>query len=98
VALDRWDGDHREELAQLPGVSTATSAGDKMRLYTDDPPAVLEEVMRFAQGRGRRVITLNTLGPSLEDVFLRITGQEVGTVHHGPGAGERGPGRKGKGR
>lgn len=96
VALDRWDGDHREELAQLPGVSTATRGGDKVRLYTDDPSALLEEVIRFAREHGRRVITLNTLGPSLEDVFLRITGQEVGIVHDGPGEGERRPGRKGR--
>ena len=51
-----------------------------MRLYTDDPSMLLEEVMHFVQKRGRRVITLNTLGPSLEDVFLKITGQEVGFV------------------
>jgi len=98
VALDRWDGGHREELAHLPGVSTATRGGDKMRLYTDDPPALLEEVMRFARERGRRVITLSTLGPSLEDVFLRITGQEVGTVRHERGEGERRPSRRGRGR
>jgi len=40
------------------------------------------EVMGYAQSRGLRVISLNTLGPSLEDVFLAITGQEVGTVRH----------------
>ena len=95
VALDRWEGGHREELAQLPGVSAAVREGDKIRLYTDDPSVVLEEVMRFAWERGRRVITLNTLGPSLEDVFLKITGQEVGTVRHGSKEGDRGPGRRG---
>ena len=98
VAFDQWGEGHREELAQLPGVFTAVRQGDKTRLYTDDPPALLEEVMSFARQRGRRVITLSTLGPSLEDVFLRITGREVGTVHHGPGEGDRGPGRRGRGR
>jgi len=98
VAFDRWEEGHREGLAQLPGVSAAVREGDKMRLYTDDPPALLEEVMSFARERGRRVITLNTLGPSLEDVFLKITGREVGTVRHEPREGDRGPGRKRRGR
>ena len=29
-----------------------------------------------------QVVSLSTLGPSLEDVFLEITGQQVGTVRH----------------
>ena len=28
------------------------------------------------------VVSLSTLGPSLEDVFLAITGQEIGMVRH----------------
>jgi ABC-2 type transport system ATP-binding protein len=98
VTLDHWENGHREGLAHLPGVSTTVREGSKVRLYTDDPPALLEEVMRFARERDGRVMALNTLGPSLEDVFLKITGQEVGTVHHGPGDADRGPGRRGKGR
>ena len=105
VAFDRWQEGHRQGLAQLPGVSSAVRQGDKTRLYTDNPPALLEKVMSFARQRGLRVITLNTLGPSLEDVFLKITGQEVGfvvsaqpngTVRHGPGEEDRGPGRRGR--
>ena len=96
VAFDRWEQGDQEELTKLPGVSAAVRRGDKMRLYTDDPSMLLEEVIGFAHSRGRRVITLNTLGPSLEDVFLKITGREVGTVRHRPGEGERGPGRRGR--
>jgi hypothetical protein len=38
--------------------------------------------MDYANSRELRVVSLSTLGPSLEDVFLEITGQQVGTVRH----------------
>ena len=63
-------------------VSHSVKMGDKWRLYTDDPSALLPLVMDYAQSQGLRVVSLNTLGPSLEDVFLDITGQQVGAVRH----------------
>jgi ABC-2 type transport system ATP-binding protein len=74
--------------------------GDKCRLYTDDPPAVLPQVMAYAQTHKLRIITLNTMGPSLEDVFLQITGQQVGAVRpdREDERPRRGKGRKGGGR
>jgi hypothetical protein len=44
------------------------------------------------------VISLNTLGPSLEDVFLEITGQQVGTVRHEEQEQKNGRRRMGGGR
>jgi ABC-2 type transport system ATP-binding protein len=69
-------------LAALPGVATSVKMGDKWRLYTEDPSALLPRVMDYARSHGLRVVSLSTLGPSLEDVFLEITGQQVGTVRH----------------
>ena len=69
-------------LAALPGVTTLVKMGDKWRLYTQDPSALLPQVMDYARSHDLRVVSLNTLGPSLEDVFLEITGQQVGTVQH----------------
>jgi ABC-2 type transport system ATP-binding protein len=54
--------------------------GDKYRLYTGDPSALLPQVIDYTRAKGLRVISLNTLGPSLEDVFLEITGQQIGAV------------------
>ncbi|NBD35818.1 MAG: ATP-binding cassette domain-containing protein [Chloroflexi bacterium] len=71
-----------EALAALPGVTTQVKMGDKWRLYTDDPSALLPQVIDYARSEELRVISLSTLGPSLEDVFLEITGQQVGTVRH----------------
>ena len=82
VALETDGGIHGESLAALPGVTTQVKTGDKWRLYTDDPSALLPRVMDYARSRGLRVVSLSTLGPSLEDVFLEITGQQVGVVRH----------------
>ncbi len=68
-----------EDLERLPRVSEVRKDGDKFRLFTEDPPAVLEGVMAYARDRSARVISVNTLGPSLEDVFIRLTGLDVRT-------------------
>ena len=82
VALEPDGGVHGEPLAALPGVTTQAKIGDKWRLYTDDPSALLPWVVDYARSHGLRVVSLNTLGPSLEDAFLDITGQQVGVVRH----------------
>ena len=46
--------------------------GDKCRLYTDDPSSVFSSVFDYARTNNLKLITMNTLGPSLEDVFLRL--------------------------
>lgn len=73
---------HAQALANLPGVTTSVKMGDKWRLYTEDPSGLLPQVMEYAKSQKLRVVSLSTLGPSLEDVFLEITGQQVGTVRH----------------
>jgi len=75
-------GDHQQNLAALPEVSTVVKIGDKWRIYTEDPSALLPLIMSFADTNGLRIVSLNTLGPSLEDVFLQITGQQIGVVQH----------------
>jgi ABC-2 type transport system ATP-binding protein len=94
VALEPDGQTHATPLSVLPGVTTSVKMGDKWRLYTDDPSALLPLVMDYARDHALRVVSLSTLGPSLEDVFLEITGQQVGTVRHSAGEGR--PGRRRK--
>ena len=96
VALEPDGQAHGRALSSLPGVTTAVKMGDKWRLYTEDPSALLPLVVRYAEGNGLRVVSLSTLGPSLEDVFLAITGQEVGAPRQGPQEGQQR--RTGRGR
>jgi len=67
----------QEELAALPSVREVQKRGDKLRLLTENPPRALRELWRLIEARGLEPITLNTLGPSLEDVFLQLTGVEM---------------------
>ncbi len=71
-----------EKLTTLPDVKTVVKVGDKWRLYTEDPSALLPHILQFAETHGLRIVSLNTLAPSLEDVFLQITGQQIGVVQN----------------
>jgi len=76
-------------LAQLIGVREARRFGDKWRLYTDSPGQVIPQVVDWARERGMPLAAINTLGPSLEEVFVQITGIT-------PPAQPEGEGRPGK--
>lgn len=82
VALEPDGATHGTALAALPAVTTSTKLGDKWRLYTADPAALVPQVVDYARCQELRIVSLNTLSPSLEDAFLAITGQEIGTVRH----------------
>ncbi len=77
VAFRGGNTEVQAELEKLPSVKEVQKAGDKMKLITDDPPKTLMELWRFAEPRGLEPITLNTLGPSLEDVFMQLTGKQM---------------------
>ncbi len=77
VAFKAASKDVEEGLKALRGVSSLQKLGDKYRLYTDDPSTVLQEVFTYSKMVGLTPISINTLGPSLEDVFLKLTGREM---------------------
>lgn len=66
-----------KRLEALPSVREVQKRGDKLRLLTEEPSKTLKEVWHFIKENDLDPITLNTLGPSLEDVFLRLTGVEM---------------------
>jgi ABC-2 type transport system ATP-binding protein len=74
-----------EDLGRLPRVSEVVKSGDKFRLYTDDPPSVLISTWNYVQSRNLRLVTVNTLGPSLEDVFVKLTGIRPSVASHEAG-------------
>ncbi len=54
-------------------VARAEEAGDKLRIYTSDPDQVIELIMEFKDEKGLKIISMTTLGPTLEDVFVKLT-------------------------
>jgi ABC-2 type transport system ATP-binding protein len=79
VALEPDGQLHGEGLRALPGVINGVKMGDKWRLYTENPSELLPQIMRYADDHELKVISLNTLAPSLEDVYLEITGGKLGS-------------------
>jgi ABC-2 type transport system ATP-binding protein len=79
VAFSTISANREEDLRQLHGVSEVRKEGDKFRLYTRDPSVVIAAVMEYAQEHNTRVLSINTVGPSLEDVFIKLTGLKIHT-------------------
>ncbi len=87
VAFEPCPDGIKAELAKLPGVDNVIRLGDGFRLYAPDPAHLLPAVTGLAGERGLRLVALNTLGPSLEDVFLLVTGRRRTGDDEGPGEG-----------
>ncbi len=65
------------ELASLEGVLEVRKDGDKFRLFTQSPGALVPQIVDLARGHNTALVSLNTAGPSLEEVFIKITGIDV---------------------
>jgi len=62
-----------KELMGIRGVNEVKKLGDKWRLYVENPSEVIDELVEFARAGKAKIVSLNTLAPTLEDVFLRLT-------------------------
>jgi ABC-2 type transport system ATP-binding protein len=62
------------DLPDIPQVLEVRSSGDKLQLYTDEPGSTISRLVDYARSTDRTIVTLNTLTPTLEDVFIKLTG------------------------
>jgi ABC-2 type transport system ATP-binding protein len=77
VSFDRPEGDRAAELQRA--VAGDWSADDgRLILRTPDPTRSLNELTGWAIGRGLELDHLEVARPSLEDVYLQLTGSESG--------------------
>jgi ABC-2 type transport system ATP-binding protein len=60
-------------LSGLPGVNGASRTGDKWQITAGNRDIVIRSLVNFSQQNGAAIVTLNTLAPSLDDAFLRLT-------------------------
>ena len=63
-----------KELSEIEGVLEVQRLGDKYKLVVGGVSDIMGALVDYARRRNTRIMTLNTLKPSLEDAFLRITG------------------------
>ncbi|HEY3733144.1 MAG TPA: ABC transporter ATP-binding protein [Streptosporangiaceae bacterium] len=59
-----------------PGVSKVETDGDQIRVFTREPEGVLGELVTAGSAAGLTVHDASQLKPSLETVFLNLTGRE----------------------
>jgi ABC-2 type transport system ATP-binding protein len=74
VSFDRMAPEIENQVASLAGIKGASRQGDNLRLLTDEPSAVIPLITHFAADKGLRIVNISTPGPSLEDVFVELTG------------------------
>jgi len=63
-----------KDLKTIQGVTEVAKHGDKYRLNTENSPKLLSAIWEYASANELMIHTVNTLGPSLEDVFVKLTG------------------------
>jgi ABC-2 type transport system ATP-binding protein len=63
-------------LSGLDGVMGAIRSGDKWRITADDQDRAIRSLVAASRKEGVAIVTLNTLAPSLDEVFLLLTKEE----------------------
>jgi len=67
-----------DELREFSHVMKAKKIGDKIRLYTNEPHSIIKNILDYANTKGLVIISLNTLAPTLEDVFVKLIKEQTG--------------------
>jgi len=68
------NGNLQAKLRDLCHVNDVSKIGDRYRLHVEDTSEAVPFLTDFARENNLRIISINTLKPSLEDAFVRITG------------------------
>jgi ABC-2 type transport system ATP-binding protein len=62
-----------DAIGELPGVVSANRTGDKWQITVENRDAAIRSLVTFSQKHNATIVTLNTVAPSLDDAFLRLT-------------------------
>lgn len=82
-------------LLEIVGVDEAHKFGDKYRLVAEGSSDIVAELVGYARSRGLTITSINTVKPSLEEAFIKITGLDTESMkvekdQVKPGGGEGG--------
>ena len=69
----------QKKILDSPYIVMASSVGNKIRIYTANPSAIIEFLVTFAKQNSMQILSLNTMMPSLEDVFLKLVKEKKET-------------------
>lgn len=66
------------EISEILDLIQTKKIGDKIRLYTDEPHSVIDSLIDYARSKNLTIVSLNTLAPTLEDVFIKLIKEHRG--------------------
>jgi ABC-2 type transport system ATP-binding protein len=73
VSFDR--SVNTQSLSEISHIKELKKEGDKFIAYTDNVNGLIHSLTNFAGLNGLKIVTLNTRDPSLEEVFVELTGE-----------------------
>jgi ABC-2 type transport system ATP-binding protein len=77
LVLDVGDESIAAAVRAIPGVSSATLRGNTLRAYSDRGGEVIAALVAAAAGQGRAVRDIHLAPPSLETLFISLTGRQL---------------------
>jgi ABC-2 type transport system ATP-binding protein len=77
LTVDGEAADLVEAARRLPGVLKVESARDVLRVYAERHGEVIAGLVRAAEGSGRAVRDIHLIPPSLETLFVALTGRKL---------------------
>ena len=60
-------------LSDIPEIKEIRKTGDKFILNTNNINNLISAVTEYAKSKDIKIVALNTLAPSLEEVFIELT-------------------------
>lgn len=61
------------DLHAIQGIVEVQNSGDKLRLYTEEPGQIVYQLVDYSRSNDLEIVTLNTMTPTLEDIFIKLT-------------------------
>lgn len=74
IGVDRITEDLKNKLLFLEGIEKILIAENQIRFHTENLNQVTSSIIRVLEEQGAKIETINTLSPTLEDAFVKITG------------------------
>jgi ABC-2 type transport system ATP-binding protein len=74
IGLDRVTENIKGSLISLNGVENVLIDENRIRFHTRMLDQVTSPIIRSLEGHGAKIRSINTLTPSLEDAFVKLTG------------------------
>jgi ABC-2 type transport system ATP-binding protein len=74
IGLDRITEDLKNKLLFMEGIEKILISENRIRFHTKKLDQITHPVIKVLEEQGAKIETINTLSPTLEDAFVKITG------------------------